>query len=145
MFGPCLVKSWSSVQTTTGMSSGEAELCAVVQAAAHTKWLMSMAGDFDLKPTAKVYTDGTAALGICHRSGLAGRTRHVQVQNLWVQESVNKKEFELDEVPTKLNVSDILTKAVGSDVVDKQLRKVGFDFPAEPNVRRSSQPKLSET
>ena len=46
--------------------------------------------------------------------------------NLWVQESVNKKEFELDKVPTEFNVSDILTKAVGSDVMDKHLRKVGF-------------------
>ena len=127
------------------LSSGEAELHAVVRAAVHTKWLMSLAGDFDLKPTAKVYTDSTTALGICHRSGLAGRTRHIQVQNLWVQESVDKKEFELEKIPTKFNVSDILTKAVGSDVLDKHLRKVGFEFPAEPNVRRSSQPKLIET
>ena len=56
--------------------------------------LMSLAGDEDLKPTAKVYTDSTAAPGICHRSGHAGRTRHTQVsKKLSTRKSSNSTRF----------------------------------------------------
>ena len=127
------------------MNSGEAELYAVVRAAVHTKWLMSLAGDFNLKPTAKVYTDGTAALGFAIDLDLQDervtfRLKICGSKNLSTRKSSNSIRF-----PPSSNVSDILTKAVGSDVLDKHMRNVGFEFPAEPNVRRSSQPKLIET
>ena len=45
----------------------------------------SMAKDFGIQLSALVHTYSTAALGIVHRKGL-GRTRHLDVQYLWLQE-----------------------------------------------------------
>jgi len=75
--GSHMVKSWSSTQQNIALSSGEAELYAVVKGAAQTKGLMAMMNDFGLKVGAKVCTDASAAIGIVHRQGL-GKTRHIE-------------------------------------------------------------------
>ena len=91
LWGRSLLKSWSTVQSTTAMSSGEAELYAIVKAAAQTKYVISVAHDFDIDLRGLLRTDSSAAMGITKRSGLGGRTRHVQVQYLWVQRAVQKQ------------------------------------------------------
>ena len=68
------------------------------------------------------------------RSGLGGRTRHVQVQWLWVQEAVERKDFGVKKVPSLENLADILTKPVPSEVFNKHLRELGFIFPPRLKV-----------
>ena len=56
-----------------------------------------------------VHTDSTAAIGIFSRRGL-GKTRHIEVQYLWIQQSVHKKEFAVKKIGTNDNPTDVLTK-----------------------------------
>ena len=126
MLGSSLLKSWSSVQTTIAMSSGEAELYAMIKAACQMKYLMSIAKDLGMDLQGLVRTDSTAALAISQRSGLGGRTRHVQVQYLWIQESLKNKQFCIGKVASEDNVPDILTKSVPSDVFNKHLATMGY-------------------
>ena len=56
-----------------------------------------------------VMTDSSAALGIPQRSGLGGRTRHVQVQYLWIKDSGVNKELDVRRVALDDNLADILT------------------------------------
>ena len=51
-------------------------------------------------------------MGISFRRGL-GRTRHSDVQYLWIQEEVAEGRLKVDKVGTTENSADILTKAVG--------------------------------
>jgi hypothetical protein len=76
--GQHLIKSWSSTQPVIALSSGEAELYALVKGAAQSKGLLSMLADFGAEVTAKVCVDSSAAIGIAHRVGL-GKTRHIYI------------------------------------------------------------------
>jgi len=131
MLGSSLLKSWSSVQSTVAMSSGEADLYAMVNAASYVKYVMSIARDFGMNLNGLVRTDSTAALGMTQRSGLGGRTRHIQVQYLWLQESVCKKELGLSKVASEDNLADILTKCVPNEFFNKHLQRMNFSFPAD--------------
>ena len=51
-----------------------------------------------------------AAQGIAQRVGL-GKTRHVAVHLLWIQQHMRNKTFELHKVKGTMNPADLFTKA----------------------------------
>ena len=73
-----------------------------------------MAADYGYRLESKIKTDSTAALGIVHRRGV-GRMRHVDVQYLWIQEKLRRKEIAVHKVGTDKNLSDFFTKAVAAE------------------------------
>ena len=101
MWGPHSLKTWATSQSTIALSSGEAELYAMTKMAVQIKGVMSLAKDFDLDFKGIVRTDPTAAIGISHRSGLGGRTRHIQLQFLWIQDALENDDFELGQNGTR--------------------------------------------
>ena len=111
MIGEHLIKSWSSTQPVIALSSGEAELYALVKAAAQAKGLCSLLADFGFESQISVHTDSIAAIGIVHRRGL-GKTRHIEVQYLWVQDNVNRKAMKVEKIGTKENPADMLIKGL---------------------------------
>ena len=52
--------------------------------------------------------DSSAAKGICHRRG-AGKVKHLEVKQLWLQEKVMSKEIKMIKIPRADNPSDCLT------------------------------------
>ena len=76
----------------------------------------------DLGSTARicVMTDSSAAKGMASRKGL-GKVRHVEVNQLWVQQKVGSGEIELKKVEGTSNLADALTKYVEQDGIRKQL------------------------
>ena len=130
MWGGCLLKSWSSTQTTIALSSAEAELYAMSRCAQHALSLASIALDMNLKLQATIHTDASAALGIAYRSGLGGRTRHVKVQYLWIQGAVAQKDLRVKKVGTLENPADMLTKFLGAEPLGRHSTNVGYEFPA---------------
>ena len=107
--GPHVVKTWSSTQQTIALSSGEAELYAITKAAAQTLGIISMIKDFGIELIGEVYSDSTAAIGIVCREGL-GRTRHIKVQYLWLQNCVADEDLKVVKVDTRFNFADLMTK-----------------------------------
>ena len=63
--------------------------------AQETASLISIARDFGIELSAEVHSDATPALWIAYRRGLGGKTRHVKVQYLWIQDAVENKELEI--------------------------------------------------
>ena len=57
----------------------------------------------------RVWTDSSAALGICSRVGL-GKLRHIDTHTLWVQQAVRSRRVELKKVLGEENPADLLTK-----------------------------------
>ena len=96
--GSSMLRSWSSVQSSIALSSGEAELYALTKAATHTKFIISLAAGFAMKIHGLVKSDNSAALAISQRSGLAGRTRHIQLQYLWLQGEVARQALQVSKV-----------------------------------------------
>ena len=125
MMGKHLIKSWSSTQKVIALSSGEAELYALLKGATQAKGLMSMSGDWNIEAQAIVNTDATAAMGIAHRSGL-GKTRHIDVQYLWIQKEVKEERIGIKKVRTDLNPADVMTKDLKAETVEFHLKALGL-------------------
>ena len=85
-----MVKTWSTTQTLVALSSGEAELYAMVRASAEGLGLQSLLKDIGFDTVVRVKADASAALGVVERRGL-GRLRHVHTNYLWIQSHAAEK------------------------------------------------------
>ena len=74
-----------------------------------------------------ICTDSSAAKGMSDRIGL-GKVRHVQTRYLWIQERVVAKDLAIIKIKGVDNPSDILTKAVSADTIEKHMRKLSQIF-----------------
>ena len=89
LLGSHAVKSWSSTQAVIALSSGEAELAGATKAAAIALGMKSLMRDFGILTAPRVWTDSSAALGMCGRQGL-GKVRHLDCAYLYIQNQCQK-------------------------------------------------------
>ena len=85
-------------------------------------------------------TDASAAIGIVHRVGL-GRTRHIDVQFLWIQGEVQNKAVRVVKVGTAENPADVLTKNLSAEVMNKHMKAMHCRTEAG---RADKAPQLNE-
>ena len=109
MLGTHLIKSWSSTQTSVALSSGEAEFNGVVRGAGIGLGFQSLLADLGVQVPLRVWTDSSAAIGICSRQGL-GKLRHLDTHTLWIQQAVRSKRVDLRKIPGERNPADLFTK-----------------------------------
>ena len=74
-----------------------------------------------------VKSDAVAAIGMVKRQGL-GRIRHLAVADLWIQQKSKTGDVHYKKLEGCKNVSDILTKPVESEVLDRHMDNMGFEF-----------------
>ena len=79
----------------------------------------SIARDFGIELHTVVHSHATAASRMDPRRGLGGKTRHVNVQFLWIRDAVENKEFKLEKVGTLENPADMLNKFLAGDAHSK--------------------------
>ena len=103
------VKHWSSTQTSIALSSAEAEFGGVIRGAGQGLGYQSMLNDIGLDLPLRVWTDSSAAIGICQRQGL-GKVRHLDTQTLWIQQAVRSGKVDLRKIAGDKNPADLLTK-----------------------------------
>ena len=109
MLGSHQLKHWSTTQGVIALSSAEAELYGIVKAAVQGMGLVSVARDLGEELTMELYTDSSAAQGVCNRKGL-GKVRHLDTNLLWVQDKVKNGELTIVKVFGEKNPADLLTK-----------------------------------
>ena len=129
----CLLKSWSTTQPVIALSSGEAELYALVKTA-QAKGLFGLLLDYYLVTTVTVHTTLTATIGIVHRNGL-GKTKHIETQHLWIQECVGDKSIAVRKVVTKENPAYIVTEGLKREPSMDHIRNVGGTVQAPKPVQ----------
>ncbi len=128
MLGRHLIKSWSSAQSQTALSSGEAEYYGVVRAAGISMGYKSLLKDMGVQLPLRLWTDSSATMGICNRQGL-GKLRHINTQTLWIQQRVRDGAFELRKVRGDDNPADLFTKFLSSpDRITKLLGLFGCRY-----------------
>ena len=125
LLGRHLLKHWASTQKNITLSSGEAELGAVVRGFSEALGLQSVARDLGVELKPEVHADSSAAIGICNRSGI-GKVRHLAVAQLWVQESVRSRACRLFKVLGTENPADLMTKPLPRTEIDGHLRRLGL-------------------
>ncbi len=125
MLGDHLLKHWASTQKRITLSSGEAELGALVRGFSEALGLQSVARDLGVELQPEVHADSSAAIGICRRSGI-GKVRHLAVAQLWVQDLVRSREVRLHKVLGTENPADLMTKPLARAEIDGHLARLGL-------------------
>ena len=125
MHGTRLLKAYSRTQATIALSSGEAELYAMVRAASEGLGVRSMARDLGIKLSPRLFVDASAALGIAQRKGL-GRIRHLDCQALWIQDAIRQRRLGVVKVAGALNPADLMKKAVDGQTLLRLVKLTGL-------------------
>ena len=114
--GSHVIRSWSTNQAVIALSSGEAEYYAMVKATSQAIGIKNMMRDLgeEIEEPISIKTDASAAIGIVSRIGV-GKVRHIEVNQLWLQEKVYKGEVVIEKVDTKCNLADALTKPLSEE------------------------------
>ena len=126
-WGSHVLKWWSKTQPTIALSSGEAELAAMVRSTSEGMGMISIMKEFDIEAKLRVKGDAVAAIGIVRRQGL-GRIRHLAVADLWIQQRSKDGSVSYEKLDGTKNTSDILTKPVEGEVLSRHMGELGFEF-----------------
>ena len=94
--------------------------------------MQAVAADLGIEARIRVWVDSSAAKAMASRTGL-GKTRHVEVRFLWVQEALRGKRLEILKIGGRENPADIATKPNGLSDTASRLAEVGARV-----VRRTS-------
>lgn len=142
MLGAHLIKAWSSTQSSIVLFSGETEVAGVTRSCAIALGFRSLFADLGLQRlSARVWTDSSAAIGICKRQGL-GKLRHLDTQILWVQQRVRNNDLDVYYVPSDKNPADIFAKPnIAQARMESLLKHMGCEFRtgrplSAPELRR---------
>ena len=120
MIGEHFIKGWSSTQKSVTLSSGEAELIAVVKMSTEVIGILQLAHEWGDDLTGNIYVDSSAALGIVKRKG-NGKMRHIRVGQLWIQEKCENGELVYTKVAGEANPGALMTKYLTEKVVKKHM------------------------
>ena len=126
-WGGHIIKWWSKTQPTIALSSGEAELAAIVKSTSEGLGIIATMEEWGIQADLLVKSDAVAAIGMVKRQGL-GRIRHLAVADLWIQQKSKTGDVHYKKLEGCKNVSDILTKLVEAEVLDRHMDNMGFEF-----------------
>ena len=123
--GNHVVKSWSTTQAVIALSSREAEYYGLVKVASHSLGIQAVVGDMGITLGINISTDSSAAKGIASRRGL-GKMRHIEVNQLWLQDKIAEGIVTLIKILGSGNQADILTKHVSAPILANHIQHLGF-------------------
>ena len=120
------MKSWSTSQAVIALSSGEAEYYGLVKGASMGLGAASIIRDlgWDYEDALEIRTDASAAIGIANRIGI-GKIRHIETNQLWLQQKVLEGKLVVSKVKGEYNLADALTKPVDGKLLTEHLVRVG--------------------
>ena len=81
--------------------------------------------DLGMQVEIRVKTDASAAKGIASRRG-AGKVRHIEVSQLWVQDKVGSGDVQMENVLGSENPGDALTKHMSGTDLMQHLDETGL-------------------
>ena len=138
MLGTHQIKHWSTTQGVIALSSAEAELYGIVKAAVQGMGLQSVARDLGEDLTMEIYTDSSAAMGVCNRKGI-GKVRHLDTNLLWVQDKLKQGSLLITKIHGEKNPADLFTKHLEHA---KMMEHVGATGCAAYAGRAESAPRI---
>ena len=131
LVGGNLVTWRSKKQQVVALSSAEAEFHAIAKGITEVIWLKKLLSElgFPQKKACKLFCDNKAAISISGNPVQHDHTKHVEINRHFIKEKLEKKIISLTFVRSKDQLTDILTKAVTSEVFERTLCKLGIGDP----------------
>ena len=125
MLGRHCVKTSSSTQAVVALSSGEAERYGLVTGGSQGLGAVGIMSDLGVEVALVPNLDASAARGIALRRGL-GKVRHIELNQLWLQDRIGRGDLRVNKVGTTDNFADILTKHVDRHLIGRHMESMGF-------------------
>ena len=108
--GHCL-KEWTKKQQVVSLSSTESELFAAVKTASEGLGIQSVARDLRISCRLNLDLDPSATMCLVNRRGL-GKAKHVDMQNMWIQEASESSWVVTKKIDTNVNLAGVMTKPI---------------------------------
>ena len=124
------VQSWSKDQTKVARSSGEAELYACNLGASKGFGLQTIMKELGWQYEVRIQVDANATIGTLHRRGL-GKLRHVEVEELWLQQEISKKKISVGKIKGTENTAEIGTKPLKKEAADYLMKKMNSEVVSD--------------
>ena len=124
IMGGHLIHFASRMQKTVALSSGEAELNALVLGLSEGLGISNVLKEWGSPSSIGCFCDSSAARGIASRVGV-GRIKHLEVRQLWIQEQIRRGRAYIEWLPRKSNSADALTHACTEEQGKVHLARVG--------------------
>ena len=127
--GAHTLAAWSVTQAVQALSSGEAELYAILRGTVEALGLAATAEElgFTFEQPPRVGSDSSAARSVASRHGL-GKLKHLELKHLWVQDATRRGRVTLGKELSEDNPADLLTKHLAEEKASRFLEKLGFSF-----------------
>ena len=127
-FGP--VSCQSKRQTTTALSSTEAEYMALSTATQEVLWLRSLLRELDLAaatgderfrqlPPTIMHEDNQSCIKLASQPFNHGRSKHIDVRHHFICDHVEAKTISIQYCPTESMIADVLTKPLPQPAFEK--------------------------
>jgi len=109
--------SWkSSKQTSTALSTVEAEYIAASDCAREIIWTRKLLKDLKISdskiPPFTLKMDNNGAMQLAKNNQIAQRTKHIDIRYHFLRECVKNKEISIERCPSNKMTADALTKAI---------------------------------
>ena len=127
MRGVHCLKVWTKKQQVVSLSSAESELYVAVTTASERLGIQSITKDMGRSCGLNLHWDAPATMCLVNRRGL-GKAKHVDMQNLWIQEASKAGRFVTKKVGTNVNPADLMTKPLAKPKIEQLMSIMGFDF-----------------
>ena len=124
--GHCL-KVWTKKHQVASLSTAESELYAAVKTASERLENQSVAKDLGIVCGLNLHLGAAATMCLVNRRGL-GKAKHVDIQNLWIQEASKSGKFVTKKVGTNVNPADLMTKPLTRPNIEQLMTVMGFRF-----------------
>ena len=109
-----LVAWFSKKQSTTALSSTEAELIAILEGIKEIKWLRDFLDElgFEFPEPTVMHQDNQSAIAIAVNPVHHARVKHMEIKTYFIREHIENGTVRFVYCPTNLMLADILTKAL---------------------------------
>nr|XP_048329726.1 secreted RxLR effector protein 161-like [Ziziphus jujuba var. spinosa] len=115
--GNC-VRWKSHLQPVVALSTTEAEYMAMIDAAKEAIWIKGLLVELGaLDKTVVIYSDNQSAIHLCKNPVFHERSKHIQIKYHFIRDMVERKEFQLNIIPTELHPIDMGTKILPREQV----------------------------
>ncbi|GJS66193.1 putative ribonuclease H-like domain-containing protein [Tanacetum coccineum] len=130
--------SWSSKkQTSTSISSTEAEYIAMSGCCAQILWMRSQLSDYGFAYNhIPLYCDNKSAITLCCNNVQHSRSKHIDIRHHFISDQIEKGVVELYFVRTEYQLADIFTKALPRERFEFILPRLGMKSMKPETLKR---------